>query len=175
MARHARQLRDKVSELSTRSYHEQFKKSPEFVILFVPNEASFQAALEMDPALIEQAIQDRVLLATPTSLIALLKAAAYGWRQIEVEKNAELIRDTAAEIYRALCTFLGHLEKIGDHLSRTVRTYNESVGSLERNLLPKARRLSELGINAGDSELPEQLQIETATRKLATPELGAQQ
>jgi DNA recombination protein RmuC len=175
LARHARQLRDKVSELSTRGYHEQFEKSPEFVILFVPNEASFQAALELEPSLIEEAIRERVLLATPTSLIALLKAAAYGWRQIEVEKNAELIRDTAADIYRALCTFLGHLEKLGDHLARTVKTYNDSVGSLERNLLPKARRLPEMGIHAGDNQLPEQMQIDNTARQLAAPELGTQQ
>jgi len=175
LARHARQLREKVQQLSSRSYAEQLSQSPEFVVLFIPNEASFQTALEQEPGLIEQAAQERVLLATPITLIALLKAAAYGWRQVEVQKNAEAIRDTAVEIYRSLCVFLSHLQRVGEQLTRAVRSYNDSVGSLERNVLPKTRRLQDLGIPTEQPPQEKDLRIEISPRPINAPELTASQ
>ncbi len=166
LQRHARQLRDKIRSLSAKSYYEQFEHSPEFVVLFLPGEAFLQAAIEQDPALIEDAVRDRVIIATPTTLIALLKAVAYGWRQQAAEENAQQIRQLAIEISSGICTFLEHYEKTGRELDAAVKAYNSSVGSLERSVISRARRMEELGAPPpANKQLTEPAIIETVTRQ----------
>lgn len=166
LQRHARKVMDHVRALSAKGYWSQFAASPEFVILFMPGEQFLAAALSENPALLEEALRHRVLLATPTSLVALLKAIAYGWREVSLAQNAEEVRRLAEELYERLGPFAGHLARLGRQLDSSVKAFNESVGSLERKILPSARRLTELGIRArGEIESP--LVIDTAARTLA--------
>ncbi|MGD8377996.1 MAG: DNA recombination protein RmuC [Gammaproteobacteria bacterium] len=148
LAHHARKVRERVRELATKSYWNQFKNSPEFVILFIPGEQFLSAALDRDPALLEDALEKKVIVATPTSLVALLKAVAYGWRQEALAENAEHIRDLASDLYGRLGTFANHLATLGRSLGQSVDRYNKAVGSLERNVLPGARRFAEMGVHA---------------------------
>lgn len=146
LERHARNLREHVRKLSSKGYWEQFSKSPEFVILFIPGDQFLSAALNEDSELIEFALSQQIILATPTSFVALLKAVAYGWRQLALADNAEEIRKLAEELYGRLATFVSHLNKVGKQLSSSVENYNRAVGSLERKVLPGARKFVELGI-----------------------------
>jgi DNA recombination protein RmuC len=148
LQRHARKVRERVRELAAKAYWSQFERSPEFVILFIPGDQFLSAALARDPALLDDALQQHVILATPTSLVALLKAVAYGWRQVALAENARQIRDLAGELYRRLATFTTHLGRIGRSLTASVDAYNSAVGSLERQVLPGARRFTELGVQA---------------------------
>lgn len=167
LQRHARQLREKVRTLSAKSYYEQFDHSPEFVVLFLPGESFLQAALEQDPSLIEDAVRDRVIIATPTTLIALLKAVAYGWRQYAAEQNALKIRNLAVEISHGICTFLEHYEKTGRELDAAVKAYNSSVGSLERSVITRVRKMEELGAPPpANKQLTEPSLIETTPRQI---------
>lgn len=143
---HARQLRARVRELAGKQYWTQFRRSPEFVVLFLPGDQFLNAALERRPDLIDEAARGKVLLATPTSFIALLKTVAYGWRQLTLAENAETIRTLAEELHRRLATFVGHLGKLGRQLAGGVESYNRAVGSLERQVLPGARKFTSLGI-----------------------------
>jgi DNA recombination protein RmuC len=148
LQRHARKVRERVRELAAKRYWAQFERSPEFVILFIPGDQFLSAALERDPGLLDEALNQHVILATPTSLVALLKAVAYGWRQVALAENAREIRDLAAELHRRLATFTGHLARVGRALSSSVDAYNSAVGSLERQVLPGARKFVELGVQA---------------------------
>lgn len=148
LQRHARKVRERVRELAAKSYWSQFERSPEFVILFIPGDQFLSAALSRDPALLDEALNQHVILATPTSFVALLKAVAYGWRQVALAENAKQIRDLAATLYGRLATFTGHLARVGRSLSGSVEAYNNAVGSLERQVLPGARRFTELGVQA---------------------------
>lgn len=165
LTRHAAALKTRIIELSRKSYWDQFKASPEFVVLFVPGEAFFSAAIEENPELVEYAFSQKVVLATPTTLMALLKAVAYGWRQEQLAENARRISDQANKIYQGLATWTGHLADVGVSLNRAVKSYNNSVGSLERTVMPPLRRMKELGIQGKDEvkELPE---IDTALREI---------
>ncbi len=145
--RHARQVRQRVRELAGKSYWQQFAKAPDFVVLFIPGEQFLSAALTLDGDLLEDALRDKVILATPTSFIALLRAVAYGWRQLVVAEHAERIRDLGAELYGRLATFGEHLARLGRQLGQSVESYNKAVGSLERQVLPSARRFPEMGIS----------------------------
>jgi DNA recombination protein RmuC len=145
MKQHAVHVRRQLEALGRKSYWEEFAGSLEFVVLFLPAEAFFSGALEYDPALIEDGTGQGVLIATPTTLIALLKAVAYGWSQETMARSAQEISDLGRELYDRLCTMGGHLEGIGTHLRRTVAAYNETVGSIEFRVLPTARRFPELG------------------------------
>jgi DNA recombination protein RmuC len=146
LERHARNLREHIRNLSSKAYWDQFSQSPEFVILFIPGDQFLSAALSEDPDLIESALSQQIILATPTSFVALLKAVAYGWRQLVLAENAEEIRELAEKLHGRLATFVGHMNKVGKQLAGSVENYNRAVGSLERKVLPGARKFVELGI-----------------------------
>ncbi|MDH4126295.1 MAG: DNA recombination protein RmuC [Gammaproteobacteria bacterium] len=147
LERHARNVREHIRKLSGKSYWAQFTNSPEFVILFIPGDQFLSAALNEDPDLIENALSQQIILATPTSFIALLKAVAYGWRQLALADNAQEIRLLAEDLYARLATFVTHMNKVGKQLAGSVEHYNRAVGSLERKVLPGARKFVELGIH----------------------------
>jgi len=148
LRRHAQQVETRVRELAAKSYWSQFERSPEFAVLFLPGDQFLSAALAERPELLESALAQSVIIATPSTLVALLKAVAYGWRQSAVAHNAAQIRDLGQELYRRLGTFNGHLARMGQRLATAVEAYNAAVGSLERAVLPQARRFGELGVTA---------------------------
>ncbi len=147
LERHAKNVRAHIRMLASKAYWEQFDESPEFVILFIPGDQFLSAALNEEPDLIEYALSKQIILATPTSLVALLKAVAYGWRQLSLAENAKEIRVLAEDLYGRLTTFVGHMNRVGRQLAGTVDHYNKAVGSLERNVLPGARKFVELGVH----------------------------
>ena len=147
LQRHARNVREHIRALSSKAYWAQFENSPEFVILFIPGDQFLSAALNEDPDLIETALAKQIILATPTSFVALLKAVAYGWRQLALADNAQEIRVLAEDLYGRLATFVTHMNKVGRQLGSSVESYNKAVGSLERKVLPGARKFVELGIH----------------------------
>jgi DNA recombination protein RmuC len=168
LAEHARHVRGHLAALGSKAYWDQFKEgAPEFVVLFLPGETFFSAALEQDPALIEQGVEQRVLIATPTTLIALLKAVAYGWRQTRLEDSARQVAALGHELHQRLTTFLEHFAKLRKGLDGAVEAYNQAAGSLESRVLVSARRLKELGATAA-AELPAAEPSDKATRALAT-------
>jgi len=146
LIKHARNVRERMRELASKAYWNQFKNSPDFVVLFIPGEQFLSAALEQDPQLLEDALKNKVILATPTSIIALLRAVAFGWRQMSVAKNAEKIRELGEDLYHRLATFAEHLQNLGKHLNSSVEQFNKATGSLDRQVLPGARKFTELGI-----------------------------
>lgn len=146
--RHLRNVKGRVRELASKSYWSQFKNSPDFVVLFIPGDQFLSAALERDHGLLEEALKQKVILATPTSLVALLRAIAFGWRQESLTENADLIRQLGEDLYKRLATFSEHLGKLGKNLGNSVESFNKSVGSLERQVIPGARKLHELGIES---------------------------
>jgi len=168
MSRHAKNVRERVRELSAKAYWSQFKNTPEFVVLFIPGDQFLATALEQDHELLEDALSSKVILATPTSFVALLRAIAYGWRQVAVAKNAEHICLLAEELYKRLATFVDHLSKIGKGLKSSTDAYNSAVGSLERQVLPGARKFTELGI-LEKKALQELEQLETQPRTINKP------
>ena len=147
LERHAKNVRSHIRMLASKTYWDQFDESPEFVILFIPGDQFLSAALNEEPDLIEYALSKQIILATPTSLVALLKAVAYGWRQLALADNAKEIRILAEDLYGRLATFVGHMNRVGRQLASSVDHYNKAVGSLERNVLPGARKFVELGIH----------------------------
>ncbi len=162
---HARKVRERVRELSSKAYWTQFKNAPDFVILFIPGEQFLSAALDLDRELIEYALKQKVILTTPSSFVALLRAVAYGWRQESLAANAEHIRDVGEDLYNRLATFSEHLMKLGRSLNGAVTDYNKTVGSFEAKLLPGARKFSEMGVG-GDKALEEPERIEKAVREV---------
>jgi len=146
MRRHAQAITERVRQLGAKSYWNQFEKSPDFVILFIPGDQFLSAALAETPSLLEDAIRQDVIIATPSSFVALLKAVAYGWRQMALAQNAETIRTLAEDLYKRLAVFASHLTKMGRNLGTTVDAFNSAVGSLERQVLPGARKFTELGV-----------------------------
>jgi DNA recombination protein RmuC len=156
LKRHAQVIRSRVRELSKKNYWAEYTNSPEFVVLFIPGEQFLAAALEVDPALLEDSMSENIILATPTNFIALLRAVSYGWKQQALAENAENIRELGETLYKRLATFGGHLESLGKSLGSSVNHFNKAVGSLERTVIPGARKFTEMGISSKSeiSELP---------------------
>ena len=172
LKRHAEQVRAHIGKLSKKEYWAQFDNAPEFVVAFLPGEALFSAALEQDGGLIEHGVNQRVILATPTTLIALLKAIAYGWRQEQIAKNAQEISALGAEIYDRLRTLAEHFMRVGSSLDRAVESYNKAAATLETRVLVSARRIKEKGgTTSPDIAGPDQL--ERTARSLQAPQLLA--
>ncbi len=146
LKRHARKVRERVRELSAKSYWEQFSHALEFVVLFIPGDQFLSAALEIDPQLLEDALNRKVVLATPSSLVALMRAVAYGWRQETLARNADRIRDVGQDLYARLSTFAEHLAQVGKNLDGSVHAFNKAVGSFDSRVMPGARKFTEMGI-----------------------------
>lgn len=162
---HARSMSEHVRRLASKAYFDQFERSPEFVILFVPGDQFLSAALDVKPNLLDDALRSKVLLVTPTSLVALLKVVAYGWMQFKLAENAEEIRDLAIEMHKRLGTFTSHLSTVGRKLDDSVKSYNSAIASLESRVLPNMRKISELGADSGKEETTPQI-IDRTTREL---------
>jgi DNA recombination protein RmuC len=166
LASHARQVRDHIETLSDKRYWEQFESTPEFVVMFLPGETFFSAALEQDPGLIEHGVLNKVIPASPTTLIALLKAVAYGWNQEKLARNAHEISELGKELHDRLRNLAGHITAVGTGLDRAVEAYNKAVGSLESRVLVSARKFTELGAPVAE-DIPELEPIETTARALS--------
>lgn len=162
---HTRNVRARIRELSGKAYWRQFRFSPEFVVLFIPGDQFLSAALEIDHTLLEEALSQNVILATPTSFVALLRAIAYGWRQEALAENADTIREVGQDMYDRLLTFAEHLSKLGRSLDSSVDNFNRAVGSYDSRVLPGARKFVDMGINAR-KEAAQPAQIERATRQV---------
>jgi DNA recombination protein RmuC len=170
LARHGQQVRHHMNALSVKAYWEEFAKAPAFVVMFIPGESFVAAAAHADPALIEDGMAKGVVIATPTTLIALLHAIAFGWRQEQVAENAERLRALGGELHDRIQKFAEHLERVGVALGRATGAFNDAVGSLEHRVLPSARRFRELGASAG-AEIAPLKSVDLQPRSLTAPEL----
>jgi DNA recombination protein RmuC len=169
LAAHARHLRDHVDRLAAKAYWAALSPAPEFVVLFIPGEAFLAPALEHDPALLEHSIARKVHIATPTTLVTMLRTAQYAWQQEALSENARAVFDLGRELYERLSGFGRHVDRVGRSLSAAVGAYNQAVGSLESRVLVSARRLSSLGVVDGSLSAPDL--VEEQARPLSAPEL----
>jgi DNA recombination protein RmuC len=165
VARHAKQTREHIAKLASKGYQRQFDSTPEFVVMFVPSDGIYQAALAQDPGLIEYGVSQQVLMATPTTLIGLLWAVHYGWRQELIAESAREIAESARELHRRLGRFVEPLSKVGRQLDGAVSAYNEAVGSFDHRVVPQVRRIERAGA-ASDREVPTPPAVETSARTI---------
>ncbi len=170
MKRHAQSVRAHMQQLAAKQYWSQFKPSPEFVVLFLPAESIYSAALQQDPLLIEDGVKNGVIIGTPTTLISLLRAVAYGWQQATMAENARRIAEAGTDLYDRIRSFTIHMDRIRDGLDKAVHAYNRAVGSYETRLLPGARKLRELGAASGQGEVAPPKAVETVMRALPAEE-----
>ena len=168
---HARQVREHVRALASRDYWKALPETPEFVVMFVPGESFFAAAIESDPALLENAWRQRVLVSTPTTLIALVKTVAFSWRHEKLAENAQTVAAQGRDLYERIKIFGGHMGDLGRSLRQTVERYNKGVGSLESRVLPAARKFEELDVVAAGSSIPALEPVETDSREPQAQEL----
>lgn len=169
----ARLVRDRIAELGRKAYWDQFDHTPELVVLFLPGDHFYSAALQEDPSLIEFGVEQKVLVATPVNLIGLLRAVAYGWRQESIAANAKEISELGAELYKRIADLGGHWIDLGKNLARTVEAFNGAVGSLESRVLVSARRFRELGASASSLDIDPLEPVEKAVRQLKVLDIGA--
>ncbi len=169
LRQHATQVRARMDQLSAKAYWSQFAQAPEFVVLFLPGEQFLGAALEYDRTLIEEGFAKKVVIATPTTLIALLRAVAYGWRQEQLAENAQVISALGKDLFERMAVLAEHLSEVGAALNKGVSAYNKAVGSLEARVLPSARRFKDLGIGS-EKDIPKLESLEQAPRPV--PEVG---
>jgi len=172
MADHARQVRDHARTLGSRDYWKALPVTPDFVVMFVPGEAFFAAAIESDPNLFEQAVRQRVLISTPTTFIALIKAIAYGWQQEKLAENAQVVAALARDLFERIKVFGGYMGGLGQSLRQAVDRYNRAVGSLEGRVLPAARKFERFGVVPSGSVIPELQPIDIDARDVQAPELS---
>jgi DNA recombination protein RmuC len=168
---HARQVREQIKKLSEKSYFEQFETSPDFVVLFIPGEVYFSAALQIDPELIAFGIERKVILSSPTTMISILRGVAFDIQQEKLAENAEKISTLGKELYERIVTWSKHLSSLGHNLDDTIRSYNNAVGSLESRVLPGARKFKELGATGSPAEIEELAPVENVARAPRAPEL----
>ena len=173
LVRHARHVREHITKLSAKKYQQRFDPSPEFVVLFIPIESCLTAALLTDPQLLEYGAQSDVIVATPTTLISLLRAVYCGWRQEQLAENAKKISDVGRELYERLATMGEHLANVGTKLDQATKSYNDAIGSLESRVLVTARKFEELGVASSRKELPQPLLIDRTPRLPSAPELSS--
>src|SRR5438067_3889315 len=169
----ARLVRDRVGELGRKSYWDQFEHTPELVVMFLPGDHFYSAALQEDPALLEYGVEQKVLIATPVNLIGLLRAIAYGWRQEAIAANAKEISELGAELYKRIADLAGHWLDLGRNLTRTVDAYNSAVGSLESRVMVSARRFRDLGAASTAVDVPVLEPVEKAPRSLKVLDIGS--
>lgn len=167
---HARQVKQHIDMLAAKAYWAQFEPTPDFVVLFLPGEVFFRAAMDADPELIEYGVSHKVMVASPTTLIALLRAVAYGWNQKNLADSARQISEAGKLLYQRLTAMSGHFEELGKKLGGAVEAYNKSVGSMERSVFPVARKLPELDRSLAADDLPDLKQVEKAPRQLESPD-----
>lgn len=172
LRRHAAHVRSHMAQLTGKAYWDQFPEAPEFVVMFLPGETFFSAALQVDPSLIDFGVERRVILATPTTLIALLRAVAYGWQQASLAENARKIQELGRDLYERLCVMTEHFDALRKGLNSALVAHNRAVGSLERRVLPAARRFREMGISSS-REVPELQPIDEVADALQAQELNA--
>ncbi len=172
-ANHARQIRTHMKSLGGKAYWNQFENTPEFVVMFIPGESFLAAAAHHDHALIEDGMEMQVVLATPTTLIALLRAVAFGWRQEQIAKNAQVVSDLGKQLYDRMRVLAGHVSQVGNGLEKANSAYSKAVSSMESRVLPAARRFKDLGVATGD-DIPLLEPIETTPRTLSIPEIAAE-
>lgn len=165
LIRHAKNVRHRVRELAAKSYWSQFKETPDFAVLFIPGDQFLSAALERDPSLLEDAMSDQIILATPSSFVALLRAVAFGWRQEVLADNADKIRSLGVTLYERIAAFSNHLGNVGNSLNKSVEHFNKAVGSFDSRILPSAKRFTEMGISA-KKEIKEATPIEMIARDI---------
>jgi len=171
LKRHAQAVTERVRALASKSYWAQFEHSPDFVVLFIPGDQFLAAAVAEVPSLLEDAVRQHVIIATPTSFVALLKAVAYGWRQNALAENAARIQELAEDLYKRLARFGEHMARVGRSLGQSVDAYNSAVGSLERQVLPGARKFTELGLRP-EKDIEEIPPVEKLAREPRAPEFG---
>ncbi len=168
---HARQVRQHVAALASQEYWNALPGSPDFVVMFLPGEVFYSAAVEKDPELFERALRDRVLISTPATFIALVKAIAHGWQQQRLADNTQAVADLARDLFERIKVFGNHMSSLGRSLKQAVNHYNNSVGSLERRVLPAARRFETLGVTPAGATIPAISDIDLEPRALSAPEL----
>jgi len=169
---HARHIHDHMKALGAKAYWREFDQAPEFVVMFLPGENIFGQALAQDPSLIEKGVDEKVIPASPTTLIALLRSVAYGWNQQRLAESAEEISKLGRDLHKRMRTMADHFGKVGQNLGRSVDSYNQAVGSLERQVLPQTRKFVELGAGSG-KDLAELTPVDKSVREIQTPELSA--